>query len=457
MVLIARIFGVEEFGKIALAFTITGILFFIADFGLSTFSTREVARNNNIIHSLTSSSLKIKYVLSATTILITWMVTYVLGYTSDTSLLIYLFMSAAIIFSFTSFFIGILRGSNRFEYEALVYLVQSGTLITLILLTINFEPNLVNIALSFIASRVTGLLTSLYYYFRLKGEIEIRGSVLSVREISRKSFPFATHAMFGVIYMQADTIFLSKISGDIEVGLYQAAMRIIIVLLYLQEIMATSFFPSLSKLYKFSVQDLIEKGSRLNFYLLILALPLTISISIIGPMITNIVYTPEFSDSAIFLQILSSLILLRFLGASYGILLSASDNQHLRMISVLIALFLNISINIILIPKYGAMGASITSIITNLFVLTIYVYFIKSRLNSFLLRPGIYKIIVLNILLALFVYTFKNSDMIFIVTTSILIYFFLVFRFILSQEEKKNLSDMIGNIFNFFTKKRKEE
>jgi len=116
-------------------------------------------------------------------------------------------------------------------------------LLLLVLIVIKFDQSIVNIAFAFIASRVAGLLTSLYFYYRLKGKHYLSAPFLSVKEVSRRSFPFATHALFGIIYMQADTILLSKMSGDIEVGLYQAAMRIIIVLLYLQEIMVTAFFP----------------------------------------------------------------------------------------------------------------------------------------------------------------------------------------------------------------------
>ena len=256
--------------------------------------------------------------------------------------------------------------------------------------------------------------------------------------------------------MQADTVILSKMSGDIEVGLYQAAMRIIIVLLYLQEIMVTAFFPSLSKLYKYSIEELIRKGKRLNFYLFILALPLSLSITLLGSMIIDVVYTPEYSNAALFLQILSSLLLLRFLGATYGILLSASDNQHLRMFSVIIAFLLNIGINSVLIPKYGAMGAATTAMITNFFMLAIYVYFIRSRLNTFLIHSSFIKVIALNLMLGLFIYSFRSVGLIYIVPTAIITYTLLTYRYVLTSFEKKNLSEMVSSIFNYFKKIEKE-
>jgi len=456
MVLIARIFGVQEFGKIALAITITGILFFVADFGLTIYSTREVARDNSIIAALASTSIRIKIVSSGITLFIAWLVTTILHYPPDTTLLIYLFSGSAIIFSFSSFFIGILRGSNRFDYEAIIYFVQSVILLLLVLLVIKFDRSIVNIAFAFMASRVAGLLASLYFYYHLKGIHHLSASFLSVKDVSRKSFPFAAHALFGIIYMHADTVILSKTTGDVEVGLYQAAMRIIIVLLYLQEIMVTAFFPSLSKLYKYSIEELIRKGKRLNFYLFILALPLSLSIALIGSMIIDVVYTPEYSSAALFLQILSSLVLLRFLGATYGILLSASDNQHLRMFSVIIAFLLNIGINSVLIPKYGAMGAATTAMITNCFMLAIYVYFIKSRLNTFLIHSSFIKVIALNLLLGLFIYSVRSAGLIFIVPAAMIFYSLLTYRYILSSFEKKNLSQMVSSIFNFFTKIEKE-
>ena len=456
MVLIARIFGVEEFGQIALAITITSILFFVADFGLTIYSTREVARDSSIIGALAGTSVRIKLVSSGLTLFIAWLVTSILDYPTDTTLLIYLFSGSAIIFSFSSIFIGILRGGNRFDYESIIYFVQNGMLLLLVLLVIKIDQSMVNIAFAFLASRVAGLLTSIFFFYRLKRKHYLSDSLLSFKNVSRKSFPFAAHALFGIIYMHADTVILSKISGDTEVGLYQAAMRIIIVLLYLQEIMVTAFFPSLSKLYKYSIEELIKRGKQLNFYLFILALPLSLSITLLGSMIIDTVYTPEFSNAALFLQILSSLVLLRFLGATYGILLSASDNQHLRMFTVIIAFLLNIGINTILIPKYGAMGAATTAMITNIFVLMIYVYFIKSKLNTFLIHSSFIKVIALNFLLGLFIYSVRSTGLLFIVPTAIIIYALLTYRFILTPFEKKNLSEMMSSIFNFFTKIEKE-
>ena len=127
MILIARIYGAEEFGKVALSITITGILLYIADFGLNVYATREVARDNSIIRSLTSTTLKIKFLSSAFTLLITWIIIEVLDYPSDTRSLLYLFSISIIIFSFTSYLVALFRGINRFEYEAIVYLVQSLT------------------------------------------------------------------------------------------------------------------------------------------------------------------------------------------------------------------------------------------------------------------------------------------------------------------------------------------
>ena len=450
MILIARTYGAEEFGKIALSITITGILLYIADFGLNVYSTREVARDNSIIRSLTSTTLKIKFLSSAFTLLITWIIIEVLDYPSDTRLLLYLFSISMIIFSFTSYLVGIFRGNSRFEYEAIVYLVQSLTVLISVLSIIQNEGTIHNIAGAFIVSRVLGLLMSIVLYHRLLRGTTSAVQFRSFKTVARQSFPFATHALFGTLYLQADTIFLSKLGGDLEVGLYQAAMRIVIALLYLQDILANAFFPSLSRLYKLSTDELIKKGRQLNFYLFTLALPLSTGIYILSPGIVSTVYTQEFAGSSLILQFLSWLILLRFIGASYGILLSASDNQKLRMVAVIIAVTFNLTLNALIIPEYGAHGAAGVSLLTNFFVMGIYVYFIKSRLNTFLVDFSFIKIFGLNLLIGLLLYTVKDISITVTIPISIVIYIYLVYTFFLPLAEKSRIRELAVKLASMF-------
>ncbi len=450
MILIARIYGAEEFGKIALSITITGILLYIADFGLNAYSTREVARDNSIIRSLTSTTLKIKFLSSAFTLLITWIIIEVLDYPSDTRLLLYLFSISIIIFSFTSYLVALFRGINRFEYEAIVYLVQSLTVLFSVLSIIQNEGTIHNIAGVFIFSRVLGLLTALILYRRLLRGTASVVQFRSLKTVARQSFPFAMHALFGTLYLQADTVFLSKLGGDLEVGLYQAAMRIVIVLLYLQDILANAFFPSLSRLYKLSTDELIKKAKQLNFYLFTLALPLSTGIYLLSPGIISTAYTQEYSGSALILQFLSWLILLRFVAASYGILLSASDNQHLRMIAVVIAVTINITLNAMIIPEYGARGAAAVSVLTNVFVMGIYVYFVKRKLNAFLLDISFVKIFGLNLLIGFLLYNLKDINIGITIPISILLYIFLVYNFFLPSAEKARIRELVVNITSIF-------
>ena len=450
MILIARVYGAEEFGKIALAITITGILLYIADFGLNVYSIREVARDNSIIRSLTSTTLKIKFLSSAFTLLITWIIIEVLDYPSDTKSLLYLFSISIIIFSFSSYLVALFRGKNRFDYEAVVYLVQSLTVLISVLAIIQNEGTIHNIAGAFIISRVLGLLMALVLYRRLLRGTTSVVQFRSLKTVARQSFPFAMHALFGTLYLQADTIFLSKLGGDLEVGLYQAAMRIVIALLYLQDILTNAFFPSLSRLYKLSTNELIKKARQLNLYLFTLALPLSIGISILSPAIVNTVYTHEFAGSSLILQFLSWLILLRFIASSYGILLSASDNQHLRMAAVLFAVTINITLNALIIPKYGAQGAAAVSVLTNVFVMGIYIYFIKVKLNTFLVDFSFVKIFGLNLLIGYLLYSFKDIGIGITVPTSILLYIYLVYNFFLPSAEKARIRELVVKIASMY-------
>ncbi|PKL83320.1 MAG: hypothetical protein CVV24_05470, partial [Ignavibacteriae bacterium HGW-Ignavibacteriae-3] len=65
-------------------------------------------------------------------------------------------------------------------------------------------------------------------------------------------------------------------------------------------------------------------------------------------------------------------LIVRFSLESYALLLTTSDRLNVRLYTVIFATLLNLSLNFFLIPAYGAFGAAIVSLVTNIFVGVVY-------------------------------------------------------------------------------------
>jgi len=65
------------------------------------------------------------------------------------------------------------------------------------------------------------------------------------------------------------------------------------------------------------------------------------------------------------------------MGVSGTFWLMAENLQYVSLIRTLLGLMVNISLNIILIPKFGGMGAAISMLVTQIFATTISLLFLR--------------------------------------------------------------------------------
>jgi len=102
------------------------------------------------------------------------------------------------------------------------------------------------------------------------------------------------------------------------------------------------------------------------FYLMVISLPITFGVLVIADRIILTVYGPAFEASIQALQIFISSLLFVFLNYPVGNLLNAADKQMRNTVHMGIALFVNIILNIMLIPKYTYIGASFAALATHI-------------------------------------------------------------------------------------------
>ncbi len=77
------------------------------------------------------------------------------------------------------------------------------------------------------------------------------------------------------------------------------------------------------------------------------------------------------------LRIFSFVILIRFYSETFGLMLTTSGKQKNRMYIVLAATIINVILNIAIIPEFGVIGAAYVSLLTNIFVMSLFI--LKSR------------------------------------------------------------------------------
>ena len=173
------------------------------------------------------------------------------------------------------------------------------------------------------------------------------------------------------VYAYVNSIFLSVYHTDLLVGLFNAGYKLVIVLAAGRRILAVAIYPALSRFYvqsKEKLKALILKSEKIA---LTFAIPATFATIILAEKIINLVYGSAYVPGAIALKITIFQMLIIYINLSFIHMLNISGNQRWYLFTVTSGALLNLALNFILVPKFGMVGAGISTVISEFLVLLI--------------------------------------------------------------------------------------
>ncbi|GAF85955.1 unnamed protein product, partial [marine sediment metagenome] len=208
----------------------------------------------------------------------------------------------------------------------------------------------------------------------------------------KKAVPFGLFTIGGVVYFQIDNVLLTIFRDIDDVGFYQGAMRLIIALEMLPFVLSNAIYPMISRVLKESKTQAVAVTQKMIYVVLIIGLPIAAIIIMLAKPIVSLAFPDSYAAMASILVIVAWLVPVRFCGHVLGTALSASGNQKFRTWASWLAVGVNIVLNLILLPKYGYIGAAITSVCTSVFLVSFYYIALRLRFHRFELFKIIIKL-----------------------------------------------------------------
>jgi O-antigen/teichoic acid export membrane protein len=182
------------------------------------------------------------------------------------------------------------------------------------------------------------------------------------RDILNQSLPMAFSAIAIQVYCNFDTVMLGFFKSEKEVGWYNAAYKIIIVILLAGGIYYNTIFPLVSKFYKSSI-DKLKYLIQFTLSLMIsIIVPMLILGTLFAAQIIKLVFGDQYQNSTIAFQILLWNAAVILVSSLFGWCLLGCDRQKYYLLSVSSGGVVNMILNIILIPAYGMVGAAIATV-----------------------------------------------------------------------------------------------
>jgi O-antigen/teichoic acid export membrane protein len=360
----------EDYGIYFALLNFSFLFNILLDFGINNFTTKSVAQHPQTASKYLEKVLGFRFMLFVLYAVISFTIALVLQWNSyELFLLSFLVLNQFIItlIAYTRSYFG---GFLMFKTDALISVLDRFLLIIFCGLLIYLPSNNFDFKIEWFIWIQTGcylftLLIAIILLFSKFGVPRLKFQPAFSYSIIRQSFPYALLIFLMMIYTRVDSVMVERfhVNGKEEAGYYAMGFRLLNAFFMFAMIFSNLLFPMFSKMFQRNedVRPLLKTSAKI---LIGGAILLGILSYYNSTYILSMIYENYIVESRISFQLL----MFSFIGMCstilYGTLLTARGNmKFLNTISAL-GIVVNIAMNSYLIPRYGATGAAVATLIT---------------------------------------------------------------------------------------------
>lgn len=356
--------GYETYGQYAGMFSIAIILTMLLDFGINNYNSTSIASKSQNAHSLFSSLLSLKILLSVIYFLLTMVLAYFYGFSFEAIILIAILSFNQILAYISTFFRSTINGLQLFRTDAWISVVDRLVMIILgsmMLLGVILQTSIENFVYIQTAGYaaivgVSGLVLSRHIEF---GKIALRFRIDLLKDILQKTYPYAILSFVMLLYMRLDVLMIKKLvdTGDYENGVFASGGRLLEAANMMMGTIALILLPLFAK----QLSEKISVKPIINLLQAVIIIP-SIIFSIICSVYSLEILQFVSPESNPYTADVFAIMILSFIPYAishlYGTLLTAKAEIRILILLSTVALIVNVTINLLFIPKHGALGAS---------------------------------------------------------------------------------------------------
>ena len=367
--IIANKLGSESFGLLNYAYGVGATVALLPNFGLDVLTVRDVAADHTVAPRYLANGAAVKCLLSPVALGAAVVFALVTGRGAEATLILALGTLIVLSDGFLRFVHAFFRAHQTMQYETLVRAMLSIVNVGTGLAVLYAGGKLVELLAVRLAVYTLGVCGAiLLLQTRRLFRIALRPQLSAMWALAKSAAPFALLVAFTVIFISIDVVMVGLIKGDSEVGIYAAARRLTFVVLLVAGGFTESVLPAMTRRMRApngSVEGLLRVSTRL---LLVMALPVVGCFTWYANAWVALVFNATYARSGLVLAILSCALLFDFMNhAGNRALLACKAEKRALWIVGGAALF-NIVTNGMLIPRYGAPGAALTTVATEVIV-----------------------------------------------------------------------------------------
>lgn len=164
-------------------------------------------------------------------------------------------------------------------------------------------------------------------------------------------------------YMRVDQLMLGTMADDHALGIYSAAVRLAEAWYFLPMVIVSSVFPSIVQLKRQDPYLYDHRTQRLFNLVSALSYAVVIPTSFLAGPIITLLFGPAYSEAAPILLVLMWSGLFVALGVAREAWIVSEGLMPFSLATTIVGAVCNIALNLLLIPRYGAIGAAVATLV----------------------------------------------------------------------------------------------
>lgn len=199
----------------------------------------------------------------------------------------------------------------------------------------------------------------------------------TVRQLLGDGWPVMVAALMTVIQSRLDQVMLGEMLGDYQVGIYSVAVRLSEIWIFVPMVIVQVLTPHLISLRVQSHSLFNWRMCQIYCFMFWAGVFVGIGVLLFGSEIILLTFGPDYLSaySPLVVTIWSGIFISQSIARSIWLL--GENIFYLRLVVNIISLPVNIGLNLLVIPKYGAEGAAYATLISTFFGVWVFPYFFK--------------------------------------------------------------------------------
>lgn len=361
---VARYLGAAQFGLLSYAIAFVAIFGVIARLGLDSIVVRNLVNDPAQRNRLLGTAFWLKLGGGLLSLAIISLALLALSNDATTDLYI-LIIACGMVFQSLEVVAFHFQSQVQSKYISVAKLVQLLISSLLKIYLVCVEGDLGWFVLVSLVDQAT-LAASYFMVWRRRGGESFFGffDPATAKQLLRDSWPLIFSGLVVMIYMRIDQIMIKEMMGDEEVGIYSVAVRLSEVWYFIPMVLTASLFPSIVNAKKVSEALYYARLQRLYSLMVMIAVVVAVPTTFLSEWLVVSLYGEEYRLAGDILSINVWAGIFVFLGVASGSWLANENLQHLDFYRTFSGAVANILLNLLLIPRYGLVGAAVATVVS---------------------------------------------------------------------------------------------